>query len=154
MDKEWEEDFWQGAKVLPLGGKYYGTGVDVGHTAIRVWDHSYYGTPSRRQLDDYGHEGKEWDDLAPQEKLDLTCDSHYETQADYDLALKIAALPDLISALDDLIDEATFIHRYSHGKIVESLRACLGESIERARKAMAKAYGEDDWLRARRRGEK
>lgn len=146
MDKAWEDEFWQGSGVLPLGGKYYGTVVNVGHTSVKVWDHLFHDTPSRRQLDDYGHEGKEWDDLTPEEKFDLTVDSHYETQADYDLALKIAALPDLISALDDLIDEATFIYRYSHGKIVESVRVYLEESIERARKAMAKAYREDDWL--------
>jgi len=145
MDKGWEDKFWQGAEVLPLVGKYYGTGVDIGHATIRVWDHFYYGAPSRRQLDDYGHEGKEWDDLTPKERSDITCDSHYETQADYDLALKIAALPDLIRALDDLIGEANSFYRYSHGKIVESVRVYLEESIERARKAMAKAYGKDEW---------
>lgn len=144
MDKAWEDDFWQRAEVLPIGGKYYGTGVAIGHATIRVWDHLYHETPSRRQLDDYGHEGKEWDDLTPEEKFDITFDSHYETQADYDLALKIAALPDLISALADLIDEASVIYRYSHGKIVESVRAYLGESIERGRKALVKAYGDDE----------
>lgn len=145
MDKEWEDEFWQGARVLPLVGKYYGTGVDIGHATIRVWDHGYHVTPSRRQLDDYGHEGKEWDDLTPEEKFDLTVDSHYETQADYDLALKIATLPDLISALADLVDEATYTHRYYREVLPESRLADLGESIERGRKALVKAYGDDEW---------
>lgn len=146
MDKPWEDEFWQGSGVLPLGGKYYGTVVNVGHTSIRVWDHLFHETPSRRQLDDYGHEGREWDDLDQEEKWDITCDSHYETQADYDLALKIAALPQLISALDDLISEATFIRKHYQGTLPDSLLKGLGVTLDAARDAMAQAYGEDDWL--------
>jgi hypothetical protein len=72
------------AHIKPLHGKYYGTeivyqlpGEDVG--SLQVWDRGD-GTPSQRQLEDWGMTLQEARDD------DMMCDSHYETTLSYRIA--------------------------------------------------------------------
>ena len=63
----------------PLGGKYYGTRILVGDGLIEVWGCGKNQKPSAR-------ERKLWEPEEPE-----ICDSHYETQGDYEIALAIIA---------------------------------------------------------------
>lgn len=97
---------YEPGEVRPLGGKYYGTRVDIGHTTVTVWDHTGNSRPSDRELEDYGI--ADWDAATREQRFDITCDSHYETQEDYDLARLLAAAPRLAAALKTCADELSY----------------------------------------------
>lgn len=74
-------------KVLPLDGKYYGTRVSLGGDAtVEVWSSRSW-KPSPREEQD----------------PDMRDSSHFENKADYADALLIAAAPDLLTALEEIL---------------------------------------------------
>lgn len=90
------------ANILPLGGKYYGTRIEITSgllkgNIINVWFAS--GQPSDRELASWGHTRAEWDTnacvdvgegvLCPIRQYGYIGDSHYECQETYKVALAI-----------------------------------------------------------------
>ena len=72
------------AYIEDLKGKYYGTSiryfVNDCPCSIEVWNHTDCHTPSQRQLD-------YWEMTYEEAKDDgMMCDSHYETENDYNIA--------------------------------------------------------------------
>ena len=69
------------AEIADLSGKYYGTKVIYGNEhEITIWTHDKDFTPSKRQLE-------YWEMTLEEAKEDgIMCDSHYETQEDYEVA--------------------------------------------------------------------
>ena len=90
------------AYIKSLEGKYYGTVIhaeveDGVFTEFEIWYSG--GEPSERELASHGYTVAQWrenvlvdngwDGQTRIRDLDLTCDSHHETQPTYDLARKI-----------------------------------------------------------------
>lgn len=142
LTRPWAEAHREPGEVLDLAGKYYGTRVDIGHTTVTVWDHSEHTQPSRRELDNNGHKGREWDELSRDERFDITCDTHYETQADYDLARLIAAAPKLLATLESAVDAINGVLIYHGYAISTPARKALTEASKAAQAAIAEAKGE------------
>lgn len=87
------------AVILPLDGKYYGTKVkiyfeDDRDTIINIWSGSDW-KPSERERISCQECDFEFKDVNP--CYDCFCDSHYETENDYNLAKIIC---DALNALD------------------------------------------------------
>jgi hypothetical protein len=124
---------WQ---VLPLEGKHYGTLIEIGGVGhIKVWVHESR-VPSARQLEDWGMT------LEEARAEGMMCDDHFESQSDYDLSCRIAALPQLERERDDLSAEVERL-RDVQGAFVRdnndktnTVRDLLAE-VERLRKLWA-----------------
>ena len=70
-------------KIEPLTGKYYGTRITLDNgEGITVWVMGDY-KPSKRQLDSLNMTYEE------AKEDDYFCDSHFETEASYKIALAI-----------------------------------------------------------------
>lgn len=91
------------ADIDPLEGKYYGTGITIsdeyGKCSIRVWRVGD-GTPSKRQLSEWGLTSEQWEQNAEVDngwggmsgcRELYVCDSHYETHASYETATRIVS---------------------------------------------------------------
>jgi hypothetical protein len=104
--------------IADLSGKYYGTKVIYGNEhEITIWTHDKDFTPSTRQL-------AYWELTLDEAKdSDMMCDSHYETQEDYDIAVKICyALRDDSEKLNIIVsDKNTEILR---------MRKAIGDLLE------------------------
>ena len=74
------------AEIADLSGKYYGTKVIYGdENEITIWTHYKDFTPSKRQLE-------YWEmTLEEAKENDMMCDTHYETQEDYEIAKCVAS---------------------------------------------------------------
>lgn len=81
--------------VAPLSGKYYGTVVvDAdGEDVVEFWDHGNDIEPSSREKAKFG------DDWTPEKWSEYCCDSHWESQRDYERAVSFAALRNAAPAL-------------------------------------------------------
>lgn len=93
------------AKLLPLDVKYYGTRIVVGDGVIEIWGCGKDSTPSVRELAGICTPQEYRDNVWLPDKTDGwsdkkgvhvktymdICDSHYETQGDYEIALAIVA---------------------------------------------------------------
>lgn len=77
-------------KVLPLAYKYYGTRIDIGGTVVEVWSNKSW-QPSPREEQD----------------PEVRDSGHFENDVDYADARLIAAAPDLLAALNQLLTRYT-----------------------------------------------
>lgn len=90
------------AELKPLETKYYGTMLEITEGPLKdlcfkLWKCT--GTPSDRELEKYKITREQWDNNLKVEcdwlgeiavrDLDITCDSHYESQEVYQLAKRL-----------------------------------------------------------------
>ena len=98
------------ARILPLKGKYYGTEIEIefnneenpqpewgNTTSFKLWFSR--GNPSTREINSWGFTREQWinnelvddgwEEKSPIQELGMLCDSHYESEITYNLALKI-----------------------------------------------------------------
>lgn len=110
-------------RVLPLDGKYYGTQVEVGDGLITVWTPNHYACPfaSSREI------ALGWQ---PEDGHD-----HIEDVQSYANACLIAAAPDLLAALTDVIGWVPMGEAWHTDE--------ADRAVKRAREAIAKANGSD-----------
>lgn len=82
--------------VGPLEGKYYGTEIidAEGGDVCRVWDHDR-GEPVLSEREERTHKFE-----SDADRNEWMCDTHFETQQDYEIACLIAAAPGMSEALE------------------------------------------------------
>ena len=95
------------AILKPLEGKYYGTEIEIdfedgkANEVIKLWNIDGY-EPSVRELESNGYTQQQWDNNEQVDcgfgekieirKMDLICDSHFESKLTYERALKVIRL--------------------------------------------------------------
>tara|TARA_Y100000310_G_scaffold43459_1_gene40540 strand:+ start:2348 stop:2647 length:300 start_codon:yes stop_codon:yes gene_type:complete len=90
------------AELEELNGKYYGTIVNISdgevETSITIWDSGTF-IPSDRELESHGFTRDEWENDVETDdgwggkttvrKLDIVCDSHFESRWTHEFAQKL-----------------------------------------------------------------
>ena len=95
------------AILKPLKGKYYGTEIEIHFEdgeekeVVKFWNSGDF-EPSVRELEQHGYTQVQWDKNEEVDngwggkteirKMDLTCDSHFESRLTYERALKLVRL--------------------------------------------------------------
>ena len=98
--------------VLPLYGKYYGTEIQIGASAIKVWTGNGELCPSQREL------ARGW---TPDDGMD-----HVETETDYATSRLIAAAPEMYDALKALVESPNTFSSHDKARAEELLARIIG----------------------------